>query len=58
MKKYEVTIPFKSGPWYTGLAMAEDKLTAIRQVAAAAKAQGWTGCPSGKAEVLEIKERA
>lgn len=56
MKKYEVTIPFKCGPWYTGIAMAEDKLTAIRLVTNAAKARGWTGCPSGRAEVLEIKE--
>lgn len=54
MKKYEVTIPFKKTPWYTGYAIANSKQTAIFLVAHDAARQGFKGI-SAKARVLEVQ---
>lgn len=54
MKKYEVTIPFKKMPWYTGYALAGDKQSAIAIVSADAKRQGFNGV-AARAQVLEVQ---
>ena len=54
VKKYEVTIPFRKMPWFTGYVMATSKYNAIKLVKEESKRQGWTDAP-GKASVVEVK---
>lgn len=42
-RKYEVTLPFKPGPWYTGYALAENEAQAISMVEYTARCEGFTG---------------
>lgn len=54
MKRYEVTIPIKPAPWFSGYAEAPDKQTAIRIVSNFARANGFNG-KFGRAEAIEVK---
>lgn len=53
-KKYEVTIPYHPGPWYTGYTIAETAKEAIETVKKSAISQGFWG-RAGKptAEVVQ-----
>jgi len=53
-RKFEVTIPFATGPYYTGYALANSKQSAISLVWQDAIKNGWKGKP-GRATVLEVQ---
>lgn len=52
--KYEVTIPFTSGPWYTGYAEADNAVGAMSLVMVAAINAGFRG-KHRKIKVKEVK---
>lgn len=52
--KFEVTLPFKRGPWYTGYALAESRAQAISIVEHTAKCEGFCG-KRGLAKATEVK---
>lgn len=54
MTRFEVTIPFKKHPWWTGEALAESKFQAVELIKQQAAAFGFKGS-YGKVEVREIK---
>lgn len=53
MKRYEVNIPFKKGPWWASEIEAENKETAIHEVFKIAAQYGFSGKHS-KPVVVEI----
>ena len=53
-REFEVTLPFKRGPWYTGYALAEDKAQAISIIEYTAKCEGFSG-KRGLAQAVEVK---
>jgi len=52
--KYEVTIPYTSGPWYTGYAEAENPVHAMSLVLVDAVKAGFSG-KHKKIKVREVK---
>ena len=53
-RKFEITLPFRKGPWYTGYALAENKAQAISIVEYSAKCEGFSG-KRGLAQAVEVK---
>lgn len=54
MKKYEVTIPFNPGPWYSVEVEAENKIIAIGKAIHHAATFGFAG-KRGNATATEVK---
>ena len=54
MKRYEITIPFKPGPWYSVEVEAENKIVAISRAIINAAQNGFTG-KRGNATAVEVK---
>lgn len=53
-RRYEVTIPFKPGPWYSVEVEADDKASAIVKAVDHARLFGFTG-KRGRATAVELK---
>lgn len=53
-RKFEITLPFRTGPWYTGYALAENKAQAISIVEYSAKCEGFRG-KRGLAKAVEVQ---
>ena len=53
-RKFEVTLPFRPGPWYTGYTMAESKAEAISKVEYSARCEGFSG-KRGLAKAVEVQ---
>lgn len=53
MPRYEVTIPFKPGPWYSVEVEAESKESAVSLATISAAQDGFTG-KRGNAKVIKL----